>query len=230
MDSSAAEELSVGGAGLVERPLDIPRGPQVGSAAAVKRSLDIAIALIAVVVLLPVLILVSIAILLESRGPLFFTQERVGQGGKVFTVFKFRSMTRDAERRLDEVRGNNEVVDGPTFKWRADTRTTRVGRFLRRTSLDELPQLFNVLLGDMSLVGPRPPLETEVVMYESWQLERLAVRPGMTGLWQVSGRSDLSFSEMVELDLRYVRSWSVWLDILLLLRTPLAVVTCRGAY
>jgi lipopolysaccharide/colanic/teichoic acid biosynthesis glycosyltransferase len=202
----------------------------VGVAGFAKRSLDILISLAALVLFLPVLVLVSIAIVLDSRGPLLFTQKRVGQGGKVFTVFKFRSMTRDAAHRLEEVRANNEIVDGPIFKWRADTRTTRVGRFLRRTSLDELPQLLNVLLGDMSLVGPRPPLEAEVVRYETWQLERLAVRPGMTGLWQVSGRSDLSFTEMVELDVRYVRSWSVWLDIILLIRTPIAVVTCRGAY
>lgn len=230
MNSSVTEELSVARARDIEPAVDIPRGPQVGTSAFVKRSLDVAVGLVALAVLLPILILVSTAILLESGRPLFFTQKRVGLNGKVFTVFKFRSMTPDAETRQAEVRAHNEIADGPTFKWKADPRITRVGRFIRRASLDEAPQLLNVLLGDMSLVGPRPPLESEVEKYEAWQLERLAVRPGMTGLWQVSGRSDLTFGEMVELDIRYVRSWSVWLDILLLLRTPLAVITCRGAY
>ena len=154
------------------------------------------------------------------------------QGGREFKVYKFRSMARDAEARLAEVREHNDVPDGPTFEWKEDPRITKVGRLLRRTSLDELPQLWNVLLGNMSLVGPPPPppLLSEVLEYEAWQLGRLAVKPGMTGLWQVSGRSNLTFAEMVELDIAYVESWSNKRDIVLLLRTPLAVLTARGAY
>jgi lipopolysaccharide/colanic/teichoic acid biosynthesis glycosyltransferase len=154
----------------------------------------------------------------------------MGQNGRKFTVYKFRSMHRDAEKRLEEVKQNNLIKDGPIFKWKQDSRITKVGRFLRRTSLDELPQLWNVLLGNMSLVGPRPPLESEVMEYESWQLRRLAVKPGMTGLWQVSGRSNLGFVQMVGLDIDYIEAWSVWRDITLLAKTPLAVITARGAY
>jgi lipopolysaccharide/colanic/teichoic acid biosynthesis glycosyltransferase len=139
-------------------------------------------------------------------------------------------MSRDAESRLDEVRPLNQVQDGPTFKMKVDPRVTRVGRFLRRTSLDELPQLLNVLKGEMSLVGPRPPLESEVREYADWQLRRLSVKPGMTGLWQVSGRSNLSFSDMVRLDIEYVENWSLAADVFLLARTPLAVLVSRGAY
>jgi len=139
-------------------------------------------------------------------------------------------MVPDAEARVVEIAANNEVKDGPIFKWRRDPRITRVGRFLRRSSLDELPQFWNVLMGDMSLVGPRPPLEREVRAYENWHLGRLAVTPGMTGLWQVSGRSNLTFNEMVSLDLRYVREWSLWLDVALILKTPLAVFFGRGAF
>jgi lipopolysaccharide/colanic/teichoic acid biosynthesis glycosyltransferase len=154
----------------------------------------------------------------------------LGRNGREFTVYKFRSMWQDAERRLSEVAGLNEVNDGPIFKMRNDPRITGVGRYLRKTSLDELLQLWNVLKGDMSLVGPRPPLASEVVKYEDWQLRRLTVKPGMTGLWQVSGRSNLGFIEMVELDLQYIDTWSIWRDIVLLLRTPLAVISARGAY
>jgi lipopolysaccharide/colanic/teichoic acid biosynthesis glycosyltransferase len=159
-----------------------------------------------------------------------FCQQRLGENGHPFTVFKFRSMWKDAESRLAEIAANNEVKDGPIFKWRDDIRVTRVGRFLRRTSMDELLQLFNVLRGDMSLVGPRPPLESEVLQYEDWQLRRLSVKPGMTGLWQVSGRSNLGFVQMVRLDLQYIDSWSIWSDIVLLARTPFAVFSSRGAY
>jgi len=139
-------------------------------------------------------------------------------------------MCKDAPRRLAEVMANNEIEDGPIFKWRDDPRVTKVGRFLRRTSLDELPQLLNVLKGDLSLVGPRPPLESEVARYEEWQLQRLCVKPGMTGLWQVSGRSKLSFREMVELDIAYGESWTLWHDISILARTPIAVTSGHGAY
>jgi lipopolysaccharide/colanic/teichoic acid biosynthesis glycosyltransferase len=174
--------------------------------------------------------LIGFLIWMDTGAPIFFRQERLGQSGKRFTVLKFRSMLQDAEARLDEVARNNEVTDGPIFKWRQDPRITRVGRFLRRTSLDELPQFWNVLVGEMSLVGPRPPLEREVNAYEDWQLGRLAVKPGMTGLWQVSGRSNLTFTEMVTLDLTYINTWSIWKDVILLLKTPFAVFGGRGAF
>jgi lipopolysaccharide/colanic/teichoic acid biosynthesis glycosyltransferase len=230
MNPSVTEELKATGSIIIERAIQVPQNPQVGIGAVAKRALDVLIAGAALVLLSPLLLLVSIAILIETGRPVLFAQKRMGQGGKIFTVYKFRSMTQDAECKLPEVRANNQIKDGPIFKWKTDPRITRVGRFLRRTSLDEAPQLFNVLLGSMSLVGPRPPLESEVLQYEDWQLRRLAVRPGMTGLWQVSGRSDLSFTQMVQLDIEYVNRWTPWLDIQLLLCTPVAVITGRGAY
>jgi lipopolysaccharide/colanic/teichoic acid biosynthesis glycosyltransferase len=230
MNPSVTEELKATGSIIIERAIQVPQNPQVGIGAVAKRALDVLIAGAALVLLSPLLLLVSIAILIETGRPVLFAQKRMGQGGKIFTVYKFRSMTQDAECKLPEVRANNQIKDGPIFKWKTDPRITRVGRFLRRTSLDEAPQLFNVLLGSMSLVGPRPPLESEVLQYEDWQLRRLAVRPGMTGLWQVGGRSDLSFTQMVQLDIEYVNRWTPWLDIQLLLRTPVAVFTGRGAY
>jgi lipopolysaccharide/colanic/teichoic acid biosynthesis glycosyltransferase len=230
MNPTVTEELKAAGSIIIERAIQVPQNPQVGVGAVSKRALDILIACTALILLSPLLLFVSIAILIETGRPVMFAQRRMGQGGKFFTVYKFRSMTQDAECKLHEVRANNQIKDGPIFKWKTDPRITRVGRFLRRTSLDEAPQLFNVLLGSMSRVGPRPPLESEVLQYEDWQLRRLAVRPGMTGLWQVSGRSDLSFTQMVQLDIEYVNRWTPWLDIQLLLRTPVAVITGRGAY
>jgi len=144
-------------------------------------------------------------------------------------MLKFRSMYEDAEKRLEEYLAKNEA-EGPIFKIKDDPRITPVGKFLRRYSLDELPQLINVLLGQMSLVGPRPPLEREVKEYEEWQLRRIDVTPGMTGLWQVSGRSDLPFSQMVQLDIYYIEHWSIWLDIKILLKTIPAVLSGKGAY
>jgi exopolysaccharide biosynthesis polyprenyl glycosylphosphotransferase len=208
----------------------VPTSTQVGFPYLVKRIIDVLGSSAALILCLPVLLVISLLIRLDSRGPIFFRQERVGRGGKRFIVLKFRSMFADAEARIVEVAGNNEVKDGPIFKWRKDPRITRVGRFLRRSSLDELPQFWNVLIGDMSLVGPRPPLEREVRAYEAWHLGRLAVTPGMTGLWQVSGRSNLTFNEMVSLDLRYVQEWSLWMDVVLILKTPLAVFGGRGAF
>jgi exopolysaccharide biosynthesis polyprenyl glycosylphosphotransferase len=195
-----------------------------------KRLLDVAGSLAALLLFSPIILLAALAIFIDSGWPVIFSQRRVGRDGKLFTLYKFRSMTTDAETRLPEVLANNHITDGPTFKWKNDPRITRVGRILRKTSLDELPQLFNVLLGDMSLVGPRPPLESEVKKYEPWQHMRLAVKPGITGLWQVSGRSDLGFVEMVMLDVYYIETWSLLGDLVLLLRTPFAVVTARGAY
>jgi exopolysaccharide biosynthesis polyprenyl glycosylphosphotransferase len=177
----------------------------------------------------PVLLGVALLVRVTSRGPVLFRQVRVGRDGREFRIFKFRSMYVDAEARLAELRHLNEH-DGVLFKIRDDPRVTPVGRWLRRFSLDELPQLLNVLAGRMSLVGPRPPLPVEVAAYAADVRRRLAVKPGMTGLWQVSGRSDLSWEEAVRLDLRYVENWSLSLDLVILLRTMTAVVRSSGAY
>ncbi len=160
---------------------------------------------------------------------MLFRQERVGRGGTRFYLLKFRSMRQDADRIVQELLAYNEAT-GPLFKMRNDPRLTRVGRVLRRWSLDEWPQLWNVLKGEMSLVGPRPPLPREVEQYEPWHYRRLEVSPGITGLWQVSGRSELSFDEMVMLDLYYIENWSLGLDLRILLRTIPAVFRGRGAY
>jgi exopolysaccharide biosynthesis polyprenyl glycosylphosphotransferase len=195
----------------------------------VKRVIDLVLGLGAVIIAAIPMLLVAAAIKLDSPGPVFFKQRRVGKGGRVFICYKFRSMYQDAEARLEELRHLNEV-DGPIFKMRNDPRLTKVGKFLRRTSLDELPQLFNILRGEMSWVGPRPPTPDEVTKYSAWQLKRLDVTPGLTGLWQVSGRSDLSFDEMVKLDLYYAENWSLTVDAMIILRTVPAVLKREGAY
>lgn len=171
----------------------------------------------------------ALCVRFSSRGPVFHRQVRQGQHNRPFTMWKFRTMVADAEARKEQLTEDNEV-DGPLFKMRRDPRVTPVGRTLRRTSIDELPQLFNVLLGQMSLVGPRPPLPEEASRYDEREHRRLAVKPGLTGLWQVSGRSDLSWQETVSLDLWYVDNWSVATDMGLLARTVRAVTDGRGAY
>jgi exopolysaccharide biosynthesis polyprenyl glycosylphosphotransferase len=196
---------------------------------AVKRFIDIAISSAAIVLLSPMLLLTAILIKLDSPGPVFFKQTRLGRGARPFSCYKFRSMWEDAEDVKPELSALNEA-EGPIFKIRDDPRVTRVGRVLRRFSLDELPQLFNVFRGDMSMVGPRPPLPSEVEDYEDWHHERLAIPSGMTGLWQVRGRSDLTFDEMVMLDLYYAENWSLWQDFKILLRTIPTVLFGRGAY
>jgi exopolysaccharide biosynthesis polyprenyl glycosylphosphotransferase len=196
---------------------------------AVKLVFDRVAAAVLLLLLAPVLIGIGLMVRLGSSGPALFTQTRIGRNGRTFRMVKFRSMVVDAESRLDEVAGDNEQ-DGPLFKMREDPRVTRVGRFLRRSSIDELPQLFNVLTGSMSLVGPRPPLPSEVATYGDDVWERLRVKPGITGLWQVSGRSDLSWEESVRLDLHYVHSWSLWLDMVVLCKTARAVLRADGAY
>ncbi|MGY1733758.1 sugar transferase [Geodermatophilus sp. SYSU D01045] len=195
----------------------------------VKGGVDRAVAALAVLLLAPVLLALALAVRLDSPGPVLYRQERVGVNGRRFTILKFRSMAVDADRRLAELLDRNEG-DGLLFKMRHDPRVTRVGRWLRRFSLDELPQLFNVLGGSMSLVGPRPPLPTEVERYDTSVSRRLLVKPGLTGLWQISGRSDLSWEEAVRLDLRYVENWSLALDALILVKTVRAVVSSSGAY
>jgi exopolysaccharide biosynthesis polyprenyl glycosylphosphotransferase len=206
------------------KPRDIPRLKR-----ATKRAVDIVIATLALFFLLPVFGLIALAIKVDSAGPAFFLQKRVGQGGRLFPCLKFRSMYVDAERRRRELLDANEA-DGPLFKIRDDPRRTRVGRLLRRLSIDELPQLVNVLRGEMSLIGPRPPLPAEVEEYQDWHMQRLAVRPGITGLWQIAGRSELPFDEMVLMDVYYIENWSLGMDFNILMRTVPAVLTGRGAY
>jgi exopolysaccharide biosynthesis polyprenyl glycosylphosphotransferase len=220
-----------------EEPLALvrlPDGPVLSSAwtswqRIAKRGFDVAAAVTLLIVLAPVMALIALLVRFDSPGPAIFRQTRCGKDGHPFTFLKFRGMVDGAEARQAELEALNEA-DGPIFKIRNDPRTTRVGRFIRRTSLDELPQLWNVLRGEMSLVGPRPPVPAEVARYQPWQRTRLRGVPGITGLWQVSGRSELSFDEMVRLDIKYLEEWSLWLDVQILLRTVLAVLSKQGAY
>ncbi len=196
----------------------------------VKGLLDRSVAALALLILAPVLLGIVVAIRLTSPGPAIFRQQRVGNGGRPFTLWKFRTMAIDAEARLEALQAANKHEGGPLFKMDHDPRITPLGRHLRRFSVDELPQLVQVLTGRMSLVGPRPPLQREVSAYETSVHRRLLVKPGLTGLWQVSGRSDLSWDESVRLDLRYVENWSLGLDLSILGRTLAAVLSRRGAY
>jgi exopolysaccharide biosynthesis polyprenyl glycosylphosphotransferase len=193
-----------------------------------KRVMDVAGAFLALLVLSPLFVLLAALIKLTSKGPVFFSQERMGLNGRRFRCHKFRTMVADAEKRLQEVQHLNEV-DGPVFKMKRDPRVTAVGRLLRKTSLDELPQLWNVLVGEMSLVGPRPPIPGEVEKYERWQRRRLSMRPGITCLWQISGRSNLDFDTWMKLDLQYIDDWSLTLDLVILLKTVPAVLSAKGA-
>jgi exopolysaccharide biosynthesis polyprenyl glycosylphosphotransferase len=201
----------------------------IGLNLAIKRVFDLALTGVGMLLLLPVWLVIAVAIKLDSPGPVFYKQERAGRGGKPITIYKFRSMYQGADAMLAKLLALNEA-SGPLFKMRDDPRRTRVGRFLRQTSLDELPQLINVLRGDMSLVGPRPALLSEVAQYQDWHLRRLEVLPGITGLWQVSGRSDLTFDEMVMLDIYYGENWSLGLDLRILIRTIPQVLFGDGAY
>jgi len=193
------------------------------------RVLDVIGALAGLVILALPLAIVALAIRVESRGPAIFHQQRVGRDGRVFTLLKFRSMYADAEARRAALLDESDRK-GVCFKSKTDPRITRVGRLIRKTSVDELPQLLNVLIGDMSLVGPRPALPSEVAVYPARAHERLAARPGITGLWQVSGRADIGFEKMVDLDVAYVRSRNLFLDLAILVLTVRAVLQCRGAY
>jgi exopolysaccharide biosynthesis polyprenyl glycosylphosphotransferase len=201
-----------------------------GMARLAKATFDKSVAGLALVLLAPLFAAIWAWIRLSTDGPAFFRQTRVGRGGDAFTMIKFRSMFVDAEHRLDALRAENVNGDGLLFKVRDDPRVTPVGRVLRKLSLDELPQLLNVLRGDMSLVGPRPPLPSEVAQYGEDVRRRLLVSPGLTGLWQISGRSDLSWDEAVRLDLRYVENWSFMMDLWILFKTVGAVVRGSGAY
>jgi exopolysaccharide biosynthesis polyprenyl glycosylphosphotransferase len=195
-----------------------------------KASVEWAFAALAFLLVAPVLLVVGLLVRLDSRGPAFFRQTRVGRRGQEFTVFKLRTMHADAEARLEALREHNDAADSLLFKMRDDPRVTRVGKLLRRWSLDELPQLWNVVRGDMALVGPRPPLPSEVSQYDEEVFRRLLVRPGITGLWQVSGRSDLSWKQSVRLDLYYVENWSLSLDAMIVWKTVFAVFRRHGAY
>lgn len=190
---------------------------------------DYVLSALGLIVLSPLFAAVAALIKLDSKGSVFYRQERVGKNGKRFMIYKFRSMVTDAEK-LQEVLLDKNEAEGPIFKMKHDPRITRVGAFIRKTSIDELPQLINVALGQMSLVGPRPPIPSEVGEYEEWQKERLTVTPGITGLWQISGRSDLTFEEMVKWDIYYIRNWSLWLDLKILLKTVPVVLFRKGAY
>lgn len=193
----------------------------------VRRSFDIIGALTALALFAPIMLFSTLVLLVTTRGRMIFRQQRIGFLGKPFTMYKFRTMSLDAESLRHLVTNERQ---GPVFKNRSDPRITRFGRFLRSFSIDEMPQLFNVLRGDMSLVGPRPPIHEEVLQYTADQYKRLSVKPGLTCFWQVSGRAELDFDQQVALDISYVQNQSLLCDVQLLLRTPLSVLTRRGAY
>jgi exopolysaccharide biosynthesis polyprenyl glycosylphosphotransferase len=207
--------------------LSLLTGPRSALALAGKRLIDLVGGSLGLLVLSPLFAGIALAIVLTDGRPVFFRQERVGLHGRRFMVVKFRSMVNDAEARLEGLLDQNEI-NGHAFKMSADPRITRVGRFLRKSSLDELPQLWNVLRGEMSLVGPRPPLPSEVDSYHAWHRRRLSMKPGMTGLWQIEGRNDPEFDQWVEKDLEYIDRWSPWLDIQIILRTIPAMLRTEG--
>mgnify|MGYP001352473709 CR=1 FL=1 len=196
----------------------------------VKRILDVVLSLVGLIVLSPLLVIIMICIKWEEpHDPIFYVQTRVGQGGQYFKMYKFRSMVVDAEKKLPQLLAQNEI-DGAMFKIKDDPRVTNVGRFIRKYSLDELPQLWNVVKGDMSLVGPRPPLPREVASYSDYDKQRLLVMPGCTGLWQVTTRNDASFNEMVQLDLKYIRKSSIRYDLKLIIMTIVVMIHPNHAY
>ncbi|MEK3732524.1 MULTISPECIES: sugar transferase [Paenibacillus] len=196
----------------------------------IKRIMDVMLALIGLVLLSPLFILVALLIKMEDpKGSVFFYQTRIGKNERPFRMYKFRSMVSNAEELLEKLLDQNEV-GGAMFKMKEDPRITKIGKFIRKTSIDELPQLWNVVRGDMSLVGPRPALPREVMQYTSYDKQRLSVSPGCTGLWQVSGRNNLSFQEMLELDLEYIERRNLWLDIKVMLRTVKVMVFPNSAY
>lgn len=209
--------------------LDVKESPLFGWRRFLKRAFDLLIVFISLIILgLPMLI-IAVLIKLTSKGPIFIRQQRVGRRGREFTFYKFRTMVDGADKMLEKLKKQNEAT-GPIFKMKRDPRVTTLGRVLRKFSIDELPQIFNVILGDMSIVGPRPPIPVEVAKYEEWHKQRLNITPGMTGLWQVSGRSDLTFEEMVKLDIFYIENWNMWLDLKVIMRTFGAVLFAKGAY
>ena len=230
-DGFTTRSLSAGVAGRAGAHAATRRTRRLARAAAhlVKDVVDRSFAALAILVLLPAVAVLMLAVRIDAPGPAIFRQQRIGQDGRTFTMFKLRTMRISAESELDGLAGQNDAT-GALFKLRADPRVTRVGRVLRRYSMDELPQLLNVVRGEMSLVGPRPALPQEVAQYDAETLRRLTVKPGLTGLWQVSGRSDLTWEESVRIDLSYVDEWSLLLDVRIMMRTFGAVLGHRGAY
>jgi len=207
--------------------LTLSCGPDKEAALLAKRLFDVGFSALVLALASPLLFLIAVLIKLDSPGPVFFVQERVGLHGRRFKLYKFRTMVKDAEKMLPALLSANEA-DGPAFKLKNDPRVTRVGRILRRTSLDELPQFINVLKGDMSVVGPRPPLPHEVEQYDRAWRRRLSVKPGITCIWQATARNHASFEEWVKMDLEYIDNWSLWLDLKLVARTALAVLGMTG--
>ncbi|MBW4626547.1 MAG: sugar transferase [Brasilonema octagenarum HA4186-MV1] len=218
--------------GIAKIPcLTIPIPIIVGSSFWVKRSFDLCCCTILLIIILPVYLVIALLIKLDSPGAVFFRQERIGLHSKKFKIWKFRTMVSNAEKMQKDLEAKNEIKDGVLFKMKDDPRVTRVGKFLRRYSLDELPQLFNVVLGQMSLVGPRPLPIRDVEKFQTSHLLRQEVLPGITGLWQVSGRSNIdNFEDAVKLDIAYIENWSVWLDLIILLKTIKVVISKTGAY
>jgi exopolysaccharide biosynthesis polyprenyl glycosylphosphotransferase len=207
--------------------LSLVSGPDRVLGLAAKRALDLGGSAFLLIVLSPLFALLAVLVKLDSRGAAFFRQERVGLHGRTFEVLKFRSMCSDAEQQLDDLQELN-VIRGQAFKMERDPRVTRVGRFMRSTSLDELPQLWNVLRGEMSMVGPRPPLPCEVAKYDVWHRRRLSMKPGMTGLWQIGDRRNVEFDSWVQKDLEYIDRWSLWLDLKIIARTVPAMLSGEG--
>jgi len=205
------------------------RTPMRGLAFFFKRTFDYVFSLIGLICLSPLFLILAVLIKMDSHGPVFYKQRRVGKNGEFFYMYKFRSMVVNADQLKGKLKSFNEVK-GPAFKIKDDPRITRIGKFIRKYSLDELPQLLNVLKGEMSLIGPRPPLPNEVEQYTDWDWRRLEVVPGITGLWQVSGRSELTFEQWVNLDIYYIENWSLWMDLKILLKTIPVVIKGEGAY
>ena len=212
-----------------ELALIVPIQRRAALAVYMKRCLDILGAVFGLLLLSPLLLLTAILIKTTSKGPVFFKQSRIGIGGRPFTMYKFRSMVLDAPDLQNQLLEKNEA-EGPVFKIRNDPRITAVGRFIRTYSIDELPQLLNILKGDMSLVGPRPPVLKEVLQYQPWQWRRLSVVPGLTCIWQTSGRSNIGFDEWMRMDLQYIDEWSLWMDIKLIFKTVVTVLKSDGAF
>lgn len=196
----------------------------------IKRIMDVVCSLMAIFMLIPLFVVVSVLIVLEDGWPVLYVQQRVGINGRIFNFYKFRSMRRGADRLKEQLMAQNESADGVIFKMKKDPRVTRIGRILRRFSIDEAPQFFNVLSGDLSLVGPRPPIPSEVAQYTLEERKRLHVKPGLTCLWQIGGRSEIPFEQQVRLDMEYIHSRGLWQDIRIMLKTVPAVLFGRGAY
>lgn len=214
---------------MAEIAQQIVKAESRGAYEIIKRIMDVVCSLAALVVLSPIFLITALAIKIEDKGPVIFAQNRAGKDGQPFRMYKFRSMYVDAEKRRNELLAQNEA-DGPLFKIANDPRITKVGRFIRKTSIDELPQLWNILKGQMSIVGPRPLVTYEQSQCNEYQAQRLLVKPGLTCIWQVSGRSDTKFDELIEMDLEYIRNRSLWLDIKLIIKTVVVVFTHKGAY